>query len=786
MSARYALMFALLVIAVAVPSRLDRGTSSHLPMGSEPGVAAHELAARAGHSRASWIFGEYLALAKDTSSGSLLMKPGAGSGRAMLPAVGLLSGSSVVRLPLRSRDAGFTAVSRSAYHGSPPLGHYLESMDQSRLDHGLEALRRGLVLGATGQTLVALAALDQAVSDLPWMADWANYWAAEIIAPSGDTAAVRRRLESAGPDLFAVRGWRVQVEAARRAGDLKLARQITLDAARATSPAAARSRAWALLGDLRTVSGDTALAREAYRSAMEGAPASAGAVDAARALSRLGPGPEEWRMIAGIYHRHGNQARAIHGFEAYLASGAGALEERAHARLRLGLALLAAGRATDAERHLLELSREPVPERIAAEAMYQAGRAQYSRGRRAQARNTFLRVAELFPGQDGTARALYRLAHLQHHELDMDGARENYRRAADASPTLAEAGIARLRLGGLQYLAGDYDKAAATFEEYIGHQPNGRLLGQARYWTARSYLRLERVEEAEALLRQVRQEEPVSYYGIGAGELLGQTPLSFPMDAPPPRRVRTDSMVRNGLLRVQVLEELGRSAEAASEIERLRNHFARTAGGDYALAEALAERGRTLAAISVGWEIHHREGTWNPRLLRLIHPFPFQDLVVPEAGASGIDPYLVAAVIRRESAFDPTVRSSVGAIGLMQIMPRTGQGLARELSIANYRTELLRQPELNVHLGVRYLSNLLRQYDGDLALALAAYNAGPGRANRWRQLPEVGEPALFMERIPFDETREYVRNVKIYLALYRELYPAVSEAMRELRIDVDD
>jgi soluble lytic murein transglycosylase len=219
-----------------------------------------------------------------------------------------------------------------------------------------------------------------------------------------------------------------------------------------------------------------------------------------------------------------------------------------------------------------------------------------------------------------------------------------------------------------------------------------------------------------------------------------------------------------------VLEDLGRRSDVVYEVERLREHFSRE-DGHYTLAEALNERGYTLTAISMGWDIYRREGAWNARLLRVIYPFPFQDLVRPEAEDRGVDPYLVAAVIRRESAFNPTVTSSAGAIGLMQIMPRTGRGLAQEAGMNRYDPELLRQPELNVHLGVRYLASLLQQYQGDLALVLSAYNAGPSRANRWRNLPEGRDPELLMERIPFAETRDYVRNVKINLALYRELYP---------------
>jgi soluble lytic murein transglycosylase len=778
MPARYALMAFLFLVAVAVPTLLARDEAALLDPIQEPDIprAVHEAASQGRYWRASQILGEYLAVTHDSTPHALLVASRLSAARGDWPAVSsLLEGRSWLDRVDHGEGWRLLGMSRieqgQLREGSRALGRYLEQEGHTPRERGVESLRRGLALGAAGQTLIAIQALDQAAEELPWMADWAHLFAAEILAPTGDTAEVRRRLDAAGPDLIAARGWRIKVQAARQAGDLTRARQVALAAARSAGPPATRAAAWATLGNLRVSGGDPAGAREAYRSAMEGAPLSAAAVEAARGLSQLGPTPDEWRMIAAIYHRHGNQGRAIAGFEAYLASGRGTAEERATARLQLGTAMMAAGRLTDAERRLLALASEDVPTRIAAEALYQAGRAQLRRGRGAEARRTLLGTADRFPGQDAAARALYLLADLQHDELDMGAARANYRRAADAAPTLNEAGLALMRLGGLEYLDGAYDVAASVFQEYRRLHPHGRRIAQASYWAARSLLATGQHDEAHALLRDLRRTDPLSYYGIRAGQLLGEPALGIPMAPEPPRRDRTDQLVRAAIRRVDVLADLGRRQDVTHEVERLRAHFARQDGGDYALAEALNERGYPLTAISMGWDIHRREGAWNPRILRIIYPFPFQGLVLPAARDARIDPYLVAAVIRRESAFNPVATSSAGAIGLMQIMPRTGQGLAREVGLARFRPEHLLEPELNVQLGVHYLASLLRQYRGDLALTLAAYNAGPARAARWRTLPESQDPELLMERIPFTETREYVRHVKLHLALYRELYP---------------
>jgi len=131
---------------------------------------------------------------------------------------------------------------------------------------------------------------------------------------------------------------------------------------------------------------------------------------------------------------------------------------------------------------------------------------------------------------------------------------------------------------------------------------------------------------------------------------------------------------------------------------------------------------------------------------------------------------LVAALTRQESVFEARALSGAGARGLMQVMPSTGAGLAAGAGVEGWTPELLFNPEINAHLGTRYLGSQMRRYGGKLPYVFSAYNAGEGRVRKWSAFPEARDMEVFTERIPFDETRDYVKILTRNIALYRGLY----------------
>jgi soluble lytic murein transglycosylase len=154
--------------------------------------------------------------------------------------------------------------------------------------------------------------------------------------------------------------------------------------------------------------------------------------------------------------------------------------------------------------------------------------------------------------------------------------------------------------------------------------------------------------------------------------------------------------------------------------------------------------------------------------IRLFYPLEYRSLLFQYAKAQGLDPFLVAAVVRVESGFRPDATSPQGARGLMQIMPETGRWIAAQLNLP-YTPELLYDPDYNLRLGCWYLASLQREF-GDMTMALAAYNGGRNNVRQWLlEQRWTGEPHR-LEQIPFQETRAYVAKVLRDHQRYRWLY----------------
>lgn len=157
-------------------------------------------------------------------------------------------------------------------------------------------------------------------------------------------------------------------------------------------------------------------------------------------------------------------------------------------------------------------------------------------------------------------------------------------------------------------------------------------------------------------------------------------------------------------------------------------------------------------------------------VLKMIYPQKYAELVNQYAEENDLDPLLVFAIIKAESNFDEDVVSNSGAVGLMQLMESTAQEMADDLTIEIPTKESLFDPELNIQIGTYYFAYLLGIYEGNIYLALTAYNAGIGNVNTWIEEGTIREDGSDIENIPYKETNNYVRKIVRDYRIYQDLY----------------
>lgn len=157
-------------------------------------------------------------------------------------------------------------------------------------------------------------------------------------------------------------------------------------------------------------------------------------------------------------------------------------------------------------------------------------------------------------------------------------------------------------------------------------------------------------------------------------------------------------------------------------------------------------------------------------VLKQIYPLKYANYVEKYAQDNSLDVMLIYAIMKAESNFEPNITSSSGAMGLMQIMENTAREIARKKEIELSTKEMLYQPEINIMLGTAYFAQLLKTYDGNINLSLAAYNAGIGNVAKWIENGIIQVDGSDIENIPFKETNNYVRKILRDYKIYRELY----------------
>ena len=341
-----------------------------------------------------------------------------------------------------------------------------------------------------------------------------------------------------------------------------------------------------------------------------------------------------------------------------------------------------------------------------------------------------------------------------------------YRAVVAQFPTREAAAASLWRLGWLAYGKRDAQGAQKSWARLAELPSAGAYRMPALYWTGRAREQAGGGEAAE-LYNQILAEAPRSYYGMLAAGRLGRAreggvagQIALP---PEPRDALTDD---SGLTRVVLLRRINLVDAAASELEDAVQGAASDPVRLYGMAGVYVEAERYHMALRI-MRRHFQAlaSTGDPTLPRafweMFYPYAWRDEMREAAQRRGIDPYLVAAVVREESSYYPRATSPVGARGLMQLMPATARLMAP--------TGDLEDPGFNIELGTRFLAGLIREFN-DPRLALAAYNAGPNRVRQWLSTRRSDDIEAFVEQIPFDETRLYVKKVVLSWDEYRRIY----------------
>jgi soluble lytic murein transglycosylase len=436
------------------------------------------------------------------------------------------------------------------------------------------------------------------------------------------------------------------------------------------------------------------------------------------------------------------------------------------------------------------------------------------------------RLAQSLPPGQKRQDALFRAAYLTYDGKNYGAAKKRFAHFVGMNPRAKAADEALWFMGWCGFHLKQYEAALVDFGRLRRLYPQSSMVPRAEYWSARILAMRRRDGEAQRLwqklsvrpgyygmlARQLRAQGPSSTVASGEG-MRPSTTLSLlggkvaPADGlaaavPPGPSSPSDTLLLGQLpdeemlgfvlaqgtqvldwsgppgVRVSTLISLGLKDEAAVWVNAVRG-----LPGVPARAQALG-RAQILYALGnytlamrqvtplLPAEVHADPDPAEQMALRLAYPPAFAPWVMEAARAFDVSELLLLALMRQESAFNVRASSQVSAKGLMQIMPVTGRRIAQKLGLKDYTDAQLLAPKLNIYLAGWYMGALLQRFGGNLPVAIGSYNAGPHASERWIQGAQDSPTDVFVEDIPYRETRDYIKKVLANLEMYGRLYGA--------------
>jgi soluble lytic murein transglycosylase len=428
----------------------------------------------------------------------------------------------------------------------------------------------------------------------------------------------------------------------------------------------------------------------------------------------------------------------------------------------------------------------------APEALYMLALSYQREGRTGEAERMFRRLADREPQTPWNAKALVALGLSLEARQGLERAVGVYRELVSRFPMADRADELAWRIGWFQYGQRQFSAAVQDFEAAAERFPRSMFASNARYWQAKALEKGGHSAPALALYKQVARDYPYTYYGVRAQEVVRMksshndgwasafgAARDLPIDGEAPSRPDIEPALPPHALfhrvRVDELTMLRFLEDAREEVTQLASHLGDGLAEQMLLARLYLKVDMTLQAIRTlnaalsAMTLDERRSLATD-FWTLLFPQRYWDEVQEAVRFTRLDPLLILGVIRQESGFNHRAVSRSDARGLMQLLPATGREVFQRLGMKNFRHEILFEPRLNVRLGSHYLERLAEAHRGNLILALAAYNAGPGRVKRWVQEISTDDWDEFIERLPFEETRGYVKNVLRNYGMYHRLY----------------
>jgi soluble lytic murein transglycosylase len=460
--------------------------------------------------------------------------------------------------------------------------------------------------------------------------------------------------------------------------------------------------------------------------------------------------------------------------------------ERSAIQLALADALHRDGKNRDAKLVLALVGGESGE--INAHRLYLLGQVDFATSDNDAFYRTVDELRQAAPASPWLEQALISAAnlHLVHHEYDQ--ALDAFREAQQRFPNGTRASYTHWKAAWLTLRQGRNQDAEKGFDEQIALYPSGGETPAALYWRARL------AEEDNQLLmaRAFYQKLSDRYRNFYYAELGRQRLKHLPAAA-------ADATTQYALLdRVPPLDNASKVADSEPPSDELHVQKAELLGNGGLVDFAVRELQAAAAADGGSWgpaeaaQLYDESGHYDQAIEVMKHSTPnyfaldipdlprkYWEALFPKAywsdlkrssAANGLDPYLVASLIRQESEFNPNAVSRANAVGLMQLLPKTGKTVARQEKMKRYTASQLYTPAVNLQLGTRYFRGMVDKFGGSFEYALAAYNAGSDRVEDWLSQGTYRDPQEFVESIPFTETREYVQAILRNASVYKQLY----------------